>query len=355
MNNDHSRVVIVVMLTITLAGCTGIVSDDPNNDDLSEQIEADAPADGKLQLHHINVGQADSTLIITQEGETILIDTGDWQDSGEPVLEYLDKYEIDRIDHLVSTHPHADHIGGSDVIINEFESNREGVGFVYDSGVAHTTQTYERYLDAIEEHDVELLTVEQGDELPLETEGLNGLVLNPPTESENTADFHYNSVTIIFQYDNFRYLTTGDAERNAEQRIVDEWGHQLDADLYHAGHHGSNTSSTQPLLEHVDPQAAIISSDFDSQFGHPHDEVLDRFTENDIQTYWTGTKGNIIFTTDGEEITVDTEHAASTDPDDIRNAKSNTDNDSGEVYNTTHNPPTPAHGGTVAISDGGTP
>ena len=351
--------VVTVALTVLLAGCTGVgvdgsgtdtdetldeqqeVLEDETNDDDSlnesddgvETTENDdtgdqAAVDGELEIHHIDVGQADSALLITPGGETILIDTGDWRQSGQGLIEYLDEHDVDRIDHLVATHAHADHIGGHDEIIEHYETERDGIGAAYDSGVAHTSATYERYLDAIEEHDVDLFEVEEGDELPIEDDRLTGLMLNPP-EGDSGTDLHYNSVTIAFEFGEFAYLTTGDVEADAEQRMVEQWTDELDVDAYQAGHHGSSTSSTESFMSEVDPSIAIISSDRDSQYGHPHDETLETFDEFGIETYWTGVHEDIILTTDGQEITVETTTEFSNDPIDLLEEKPHEENDDG--------------------------
>ena len=361
--------VVAVALLVVLAGCAGVpIGDgdveingsdaadagdgDESNDEPSEPSDADdadepsddtATADdgdelsddtdepgdvhGELAIHHIDVGQADATLLITPAGETILIDTGDWRQGGAGVIEYLEAHDINRIDHLVATHGHADHIGGHDAIIEWAETEGNGIGIAYDSGVAHTSQTYERYLDAVEEYDVELLIVEEGDELPIEGD-VSGLVMNPP-EGDSGTDLHDNSVSLMIEFGEFRYVTTGDSETAAEERMVDSWDDELDADIYQAGHHGSSTSSTAPFLDAVAPKIAIISSAYDSQYGHPHDEVLTAFADRDIETYWTGVHGDIVVTVTGEgEIDVTTSDEFSTDADDLLSEKPADDQES---------------------------
>ncbi len=274
--------------------------------------------DGTLEIHHIDVGQADATLLVEPGGETMLIDSGDWRNGGADVIDYLEERDIDRIDHLVATHGHADHIGGHDEIIAHYETERDGIGLAYDSGVAATSQTYERYLDAVETHDVELLTVESGDSFAFG--GVAVDVFNPPA-GESGTDLHYNSVTFSLTFGEFTYLTTGDAERDAEAEMIEEHGEALEATVYHAGHHGSSTSSTGPFMDAVAPEVAVISSAFESQYGHPHDEVLESFAERGIDTYWTGVHGDIVLRTDGEEYTVTPEHEFSTDGDDLLEEK----------------------------------
>ena len=271
--------------------------------------------DGTLEVHVINVGQADAALLRTDE-ETMLIDSGDWRDDGATVIDYLEARDIDRIDHLVSTHAHADHIGGHEAVIDHFEEERDGIGAIYDSGVPHTTLTYERYLDAVERHDVDLFAVAEGDRIPFA--GVEATVLNP--EEPGGDDLHYNSVTVHLEFGGTSFLFTGDAELDAEARLVDAHGEALRADVYHAGHHGSNTSSSGPFLDAVDPQVAVISSAYDSQYGHPHDEPLVRFADRDVATTWTGVHGTVVFESDGREIAVSTQHDASTDPLEITEA-----------------------------------
>ena len=331
--------VVGVAFVVLLAGCAGVPAgddtieegpvdddtdvDDPADDNADESESGDDTAptvDGELELHHIDVGQADATLIITPADETILIDTGDWRQSGEGVIEYLEAHDIDRVDHLVATHAHADHIGGHDEIIKWAETEGDGIGTAYDSGVAHTSQTYERYLDAVEEHDVELLTVEEGDELPIAGD-VTGMVLNPPAGGSGT-DLHESSIALAIAFGEFQYVTTGDAETAAEHQMIDDWSAELDVDVYQAGHHGSSTSSTAPFLDVVTPEIAVISSAYDSQYGHPHDEVLTAFGDRDIETYWTGVHGDIVLSTDGNgSISVTTSEDFSTDPDDLLDEK----------------------------------
>ena len=329
--------VLAVSALVLLGGCLGDIdtgenpfddSDDGDSgatDEPAVDIADDLDGDDHLELHHIDVGQGDATLAIDPSGETMLIDSGDWRDDGDTVIDYLESLGVDRIDHLVATHAHADHIGGHAAIIEHFETEGEGIGAVYDSGVAHTSQTYENYLDAIEAHDLTPLTVEEGDSLEF---GESDVAFFNPPAGDSGTDLHYNSVALTITYGDVTYLTTGDAETDAESRMLDEHGEALDADVYHAGHHGSSTSSTAPFMGVVDPAVAVISSAYDSQYGHPHDEVLERFADHGIETYWTGIHDDVVIATDGEALAVSTASDGPTDGEALLEEKPDEDDQS---------------------------
>ena len=332
----RSLPVLFVVGLLVLAGCTAGVG--PATDDT-----ADAPAEpaavgedeltgatdgasdsggatnatnGTLAVHFVNVGQGDSTLVVGPTGETMLVDTGDFRDDGEHVVDYLDSRGIDRIDYLVSTHADADHIGGNAAVIEQFETEREGVGAVYDPGVAASTATYDRYLDAVEQYDVPLYRTETGDEIPLA--GVTVSVLAPPRPPLADGDRNDNSVVLRLSFGETSVLLPGDAGRVEEPYLVDTHGRALDVTLLKAGHHGSSSSTSAGLLDATTPSAVVVSSAYDSRYGHPHEEVLGRLAARSIPTYWTGTHGTIVATSDGRTVTVATQAAASTRPLDLR-------------------------------------
>ncbi len=291
-------------------GDTDDSDDTDDGDDHSNDGETERNA-GTLEIHHIDVGQADATLLIEPSGETMLVDSGDWRDDGESVIAYLEEQGIDRVDHLVATHAHADHIGGHAAVIEHVETNGDGVGAVYDSGVVSTSQTYERYLDAVEEHDVKLLAVREGDAVDFGEAKIE--FYNPPAEGPDDEDgLNDNSIVLTVTYGDVSYLTTGDAERAVESRLVERHGNDLEAEIYQAGHHGSSTSSSSALLDVVDPDVTVVSAPLESQYGHPHDEVLAAFGERGVETYWTGVHGHVVVTTDGESVAVQAERSGPT-------------------------------------------
>ncbi len=355
------RVVLILVFAglVALAGCSGgpggaadgietteggetETAEESPTPDTTEDRDGNTP-NGTLEIHHIDVGQADAVLAVSPSGETLVIDTGDWRQDGQGVINYLEAHGVDRIDHLVATHAHADHIGGHAAVIEHFETQKDGVGAAYDSGVASTSQTYGNYLDAIEAHDVTLFEVQEGDTLPFGSDNVTATVLNPPA-GEDSSDIHDNSVALTLGFGEIRYLTTGDAESNVERRLVADWRDELDADVYQAGHHGSSTSSSEEFLDAVSPEVAVISSDFDSQYGHPSDETLRRFADHGISTYWTGIHGDIVVTTDGTNVTVESESDAPTDPLELLELKPTDENASLNSVPPGLRPTAPLHG-----------
>ncbi|WP_129117051.1 ComEC/Rec2 family competence protein [Halegenticoccus tardaugens] len=283
----------------------------PESSPAPEDPPSDGETDGTLEVHTINVGQGDAALVVGPTGETMLIDSGDWRNDGEEVIAYLEKHDVDRIDYLVTTHPDADHIGGHAAVIDHYETEKDGVGQVWDPGVTSTSQTYDRYLDAVERHDVDLIRAQEGDTIPLE--GTDVKLYNPAADSE-LDDSNDDSIVLRVERGESSFLFTADAERTAESRMVGEYGSELDSDVYLGGHHGSATSSSGEFLDVVDPRAAMLSSAYDSQYGHPSEETLERLAERSIPTYWTGVHGTTVFESDGDAITVRTQADATTDP-----------------------------------------
>ncbi len=259
----------------------------------STQVLAD-----ELVVHFIDVGQGDSILIQGQ-GTKVLIDGGDrWDWVGERLISYLQELDIAVINAIISTHPHADHIGGLPAVIREFEVEK-----VYDSGRVHTTQTYENYLQLIFDEEIPYFTPRRGDKISVG--GLEFLVLNP---AENVEDYSLNDASIVLrlEYDEISFLFTGDAEERAELEMVNS-GLPLESTILKVGHHGSRTSTNSFFLEEVSPQAAVIQVGIDNRYGHPHPEVLENLEENNVKIFRNDLHGNIIIGTDGKEFWVEME------------------------------------------------
>jgi len=329
VHSSSRRLVATLLLVglVVLAGCAGSLSGEsdapafePANE--SSSVASDEPpsttTNGTLEAHFISVGQSASTLIISPSGETMLVDTGHYRDDGAHVLAYLRRHNINRIDHLVTSHADADHIGGHAAVVNYYESEADGVGAVYDPGVAASTQTYAAYLDAVAAHNVTLYETREGDTIPFA--GVDVAVLGPPEPYLDGNDRNGNNLVVKLTHGETSLLLTGDAETDQEKYLATTYGDQLDTTVLKAGHHGSASSSTSPFLDAARPQVVVISSAYDSQYGHPHEEVLERLGDRSIPTYWTATHGNVVFTSDGRTLTVATQRRAKTAPTAVRDA-----------------------------------
>ena len=310
MKRLHVATVVVLLVSVSLAGCTGGL---PAGDTPQDDVDQSTPtAEGALQVHYIAVGQAAGVLVIGPEGETMLIDSGHFNDDGEYVIQYLEKLGIDRLDYLVTSHPDADHIGGHADVIDHFETSGDGVGAIYDPGITSSTQTYNQYLDAVEEHNVTLIQAHAGDEIPMA--GVSADVLGPPEGYLAGEDPNENSLVLQLRHGETSMLFTGDAETEGEAFLVEEYGDRLETTVMKAGHHGSSSSTGAALLDAAHPQAVAISSPYDSQYGHPHDETLQRLATRSITTYWTATHGTTVFQSNGTHVSVGTQQAAPTAP-----------------------------------------
>lgn len=250
--------------------------------------------DGALKIVFIDVGQGDSTLIILPNGKTLLIDGGE-RDQDKTVLSALQEHNISKIDVMVATHPHADHIGGLIGVIDTMD-----VGQIIDSGQVHTTQTFLDFVETIESNQIPLVSVHEGDSIELDP-NIDIRVLNPPAtlpdRAYNEEEFNNNSVVIKLTYGEFTAIFPGDIELETESRLSSK---DIDVDILVASHHGSRGSNTAQYLEAASPEVIVIYAGADNDYGHPHDESLDRINAAGVQhIFRTDIDGTIVLTTNG--------------------------------------------------------
>ena len=250
------------------------------------------PAHGHLAVHFIDVGQGDAVLIQTKTHH-VLIDGGD---RGETVPDYLLSRGIEKLDIVIGTHPHADHIGG---LINVFR--RLEVKEVIDPAVPHTTRTFEEYLTLIDEKDIIFTEARTGISRVIGP-GIRMDILHPSQPS--AAHLNDASITARVSYGSVSFLFPGDAETPSEKEMIDR-GHTLKSTVLKAGHHGSRTSTSLPFLAAVDPEIAVIMSGESNRYGHPHEETLSRLSRRGVEIYRSDLHGNIIISTDGTSYHID--------------------------------------------------
>ena len=253
--------------------------------------------DGKLYVYAIDVEQADSTLILFPDGENMLIDAGNREDTNL-VTEFIKNAGIERLDYVVATHPHEDHIGGMCGVIESFE-----IGKLYMPDAINTTIYYEDMLDSIEKNNVYLEIAEEG--VVIKDDACRVEFVSP--KDKKYDDLNHVSVVTKISYNETAFLFMGDAEKINEYDMIESYGDALQSDVLKIGHHGSDTSSSYEFLETVNPEIAFISLGKDNDYGHPHREVKERLSKLEIPYYRTDEVGTILFISDGKEINVITE------------------------------------------------
>lgn len=260
---------------------------------------------GDMVVTFMDVGQGDAALVELPDGKNLLIDGGNPGD-GENIADYLSAKHISKLDYVVATHPHADHIGGMGYIIENME-----VGSVFapkiDPSDVPATKSYENFLQSVKDKNLKITAAKSGNTL-FEGEGYKAECFSP----KNDKNDGLNNYSVVFKltHGSDSFLFTGDAEKEIEEEMIKN-KLSLDSDVLKVGHHGSSSSSSKEFLNAVSPKFAVISSGRDNSYGHPHGETLKAFdtlkgfeklyrtdVDNTITAYSNG-KGNIKFTTGG--------------------------------------------------------
>jgi len=257
--------------------------------------ETKPKVEGQLKVHFLDVGQGDSALIMTGSN-AMLIDAGD-RGYGSGIVSYLKKQGVKKLDYLILTHPHADHIGGAVDIINAFEIEK-----IIMPKVEHTTRTFENLLETIKNKGMRITTPVPGDGYELGSARFKILAPN----SSGYKSLNDYSVVIRLTFGNTAFLFTGDAESMSESQILSK-NFEVKSDVLKVGHHGSATSTSDRFLKSVKPKYAVISVGRGNKYGHPTQEVLERLDSYHVKVYRTDEVGTIVATSDGTNITFDKE------------------------------------------------
>lgn len=291
---------ILSILFVAMAGCiTPTPSGHPTPTDGPGTTVTPGPATGTdVVVHFIDVGQGDS-MLVQYGGKNMLIDGSTWE-AGDTVVSYLKAHGVGTIDVLVSTHPHSDHIGGLADVLNAFT-----VKTVVDSGVPHTTQTYEDYLSLIDRKNIKFIVPEEGDLVDFAP----GVTVQVLSVGGNYEDLNEKSIVLKVTHGDVSFLFMGDAGFDAEADLLKS-GYDLKSDVLKVGHHGSKYSSSTSFLKAVDPKYAVIEVGAGNDYGHPTKAALDRLDAVGATVYRTDYDGDVVATSDGHGVTVAAERRA---------------------------------------------
>ena len=286
-------VIILIILTITgndsqiFKSTTSATNDNvssevlDNLENVSIQTGNDCistiPQDNNLRVYCLDVGQGDS-ILITNNNKTMLIDAST-NEMGSRVVKYLNDLGIKKIDYLVGTHPHEDHIGGLDNVIKSFD-----IGTIYMPNVVATTKTFEEVIDAISAKKLKVTSPKTGDKFTVGNAECEVMSIR-----NDKDDYNNCSIVIKMDFNNVSYLFTGDAEESVESSR--KWPH---IDVLKVGHHGSNTSSSKKFLEQIKPEVALISVGQGNTYGPPTQATLKRLSNIGAKIYRTDENGTIL-------------------------------------------------------------
>lgn len=279
----------ISQITGHLAGLSGFDSDSARQ---SEKVSYDAgplPEGSTMEVHFIDVGQGDCTLIAC-DGEYMLIDAGT-DDMGTYIQNYLYKQHVSKLTYLILTHNDADHIGSADVIITKFD-----IGRVFLTSLNSGTRTYRDMVSAMSSKGYEGCRAQVGD-----VYRLGGATFTIVAPNREYTDTNNSSIAIVLQHGRKRFLLTGDAGEEAERNIANN-GIDISSDVYKAGHHGSKTSSSESFLDEVKPTYCIISCGEKNEYFHPHATTLARLRSRGIKVFRTDEQGTIIVHSNGEKL-----------------------------------------------------
>lgn len=257
----------------------------------------------KTEVHFLDVGQGDSILICGTE-KNILIDGGE-RDQGDNVIAELKECGVTEIDYMIATHPHSDHIGGLvDVLRYAADYDDLKIDNVIIPDIPEedipTSSVYMNFLNGAEANDLSVTFAEYG--MTIDT-GSGVMTLYPPVKDKNYSSLNDYSVCAYLDCGEISFFFTGDMEKQEERDMLEAgYFRKMNATVLKAGHHGSETSSSQELLDQLSPEYVVISCGTGNKYGHPHKEAMERFRKCADKIYRTDTDGTVSCTTDGKTI-----------------------------------------------------
>lgn len=277
---------LIILFIMILCGCSTTKREAAPSLSSSQTEKSDL-----LQVHFLNVGQADSIVVLAPNGQTLLIDGGNFDD-GPGVVSYLKSQGVKKISAIVATHPHEDHIGGLGTIIHSFPPQQ-----VYLSNGTSTTKIFRDFMTAVKASGAKIIRAKANTKL--DVSGLTGIFLAP--NSDHYEDLNNYSAVLKLTWGQVSFLLTGDAEDVSEAEMLKN-GQNLKATVLKVGHHGSSSSTTPAFLKAVSPKYAVISVGVNNDYGHPAQKTLQKLKSAGVQIFRTDQDGTIVATTNGDTV-----------------------------------------------------
>lgn len=271
---------------------------------LQGKIDTSKPV---LKVTVLDVWQGDSIFIQLPNKKTILVDGGlggskySRFDAGKMVIApYLKENRIKRLDKVIMSHPHSDHIGGLVYLLKKFK-----VDEIYDSGMSYTTELYLNCLTVVDKKKIKYKIPDSSKNIKADPR-VKIRVLHPSKDWEYAENPNDNSIILHIRYKKVSFLLTGDMEDVVEAYLMEE-GVELKSTVLKVAHHGSDTSSSDDFIDAVSPEIAVISVGKNNKFGHPSPSVIASYQDQDVKILRTDFDGEITFLTDGNHYQVKTQ------------------------------------------------
>ena len=288
------RIVLLICLCLLVVGCANPFVES------NDKTSVSTFSGDTLRVNYIDVGQGDSIFIELPNKETMLIDAGEAYEV-DNVINYLNNLGITKIDYAVGTHPHTDHIGGLEEVINTFD-----VGSIYMPKASSTSNTYLDLLTTISNKGLKVKTARSG-VVVLDDNNLKLEFIAP--NSDNYSELNNYSAVLKLTYLDNTFLFMGDAETLSENEIISN----VDADVIKVGHHGSDSSSGIEFVKKVSPEYAIIMVGEGNSYNHPYQSIINRYENVGAKVLRTDLDGNIVCDSDGKEVSCSGDKESSSD------------------------------------------
>lgn len=286
-NNKKLSKIIFYLILIVVVVCWRLITIEPAGE------KPPAHVSEKIYVTFIDVGQGDCTLIKSPNGKYMLIDAGTTE-AGHKICDYLEDSGVQEIEYFILSHPHEDHIGSADKVLDNFKVNnvimtdKEQVSFAFDRLVSSLWNSKNTNGTKINKPKTKEIFDFDGIKVEILSDGMEYYDLND------------TSIVVRINYYETSLIVSGDAGKKVEKQILSDF-ENVSAQLYKCAHHGSSTSNSKKFLNAVKPEFAVVCCGLDNIYGHPHEETIKLLYDQGVDVYRTDENGDIVFVSDGSK------------------------------------------------------